>query len=231
MRLSRLSLPAAASTIAANPSLCIGAEAFAKGVNVLLGPGVDIARHPLGGRNFEYMGEDPYLAGQSAAAAIEGIQSQHVIATVKHLALNDQEADRTTDSSDASERTMQELDLPAFDAAVKAGVGAVMCSYNRSTSVYACQNPYTLRHVLDDQWGFSGFVMWSVGSSARCSASSVGPRPGRGRAGGRDSCHQREQHRDGDHGGRAGDRAAQERGRRPPPDGIPTENRCDRAGG
>jgi beta-glucosidase len=174
--------PEAASTIAANPSLCIpalvlndagngvgdqqqlttafpdsialasswdpalaqqygevlGGEAFAKGVNVLLGPGVDIARNPLNGRNFEYMGEDPYLAGQSAAAVIEGIQSQHVIATVKHFALNDQETDRTTDSSDASERTMQEIDLPAFDAAVKAGVGAVMCSYNRINSVYAC---------------------------------------------------------------------------------------------
>ncbi len=83
------------------------------------------------------------LAGESAAAVIDGIQSQHVIATVKHFALNDQETDRTTDSSDASERTMQEIDLPAFDAAVKAGVGTVMCSYNRINSVYACQNPYT----------------------------------------------------------------------------------------
>ncbi|HTX12450.1 MAG TPA: glycoside hydrolase family 3 C-terminal domain-containing protein [Solirubrobacteraceae bacterium] len=208
--------PEAASTIAANPSLCIpalvlndatngvgdqqqlttafpdsialasswdpalaeqygaalGAEAFAKGVNVLLGPGVDIARNPLNGRNFEYMGEDPYLAGQSAAAVIEGIQSQHVIATVKHYALNDQETDRTTDSSDASERTMQEIDLPAFDAAVKAGVGAVMCSYNRINSVYACQNPYTLRDVLDEQFGFTGFVMsdWGANHSTVASA-------------------------------------------------------------
>ncbi len=74
---------------------------------MLLGPGVDIARNPLNGRNFEYAGEDPYLAGQAAAAMIEGIQSEHVIATVKHYALNDQETDRTTDSSDASERTMR----------------------------------------------------------------------------------------------------------------------------
>jgi beta-glucosidase len=208
--------PEAASTIAANPSLCIpalvlndagngvgdqqqlttafpdsialasswdpglaqkygsvlGQEAFAKGVNVLLGPGVDIARNPLNGRNFEYMGEDPYLAGQSAAAVIKGIQSQHVIATVKHYALNDQETDRTTDSSDASERTMQEIDLPAFDAAVKAGVGAVMCSYNRINSVYACQNPYTLHDVMDGQFGFSGFVMsdWGANHSTVASA-------------------------------------------------------------
>jgi len=208
--------PEAASTIAANPSLCIPAlvlndagngvgdqqqlttafpdsialasswdpalaqqygatlarEAFAKGVNVLLGPGVDIARNPLNGRNFEYMGEDPYLAGQSAAAVIKGIQSQHVIATVKHYALNDQETDRTTDSSDASERTMQEIDLPAFDAAVKAGVGAVMCSYNRINSVYACQNPYTLHDVLEDQFGFGGFVMsdWGANHSTVASA-------------------------------------------------------------
>jgi beta-glucosidase len=150
----------------------LGREAFAKGVNVLLGPGVDIARNPLNGRNFEYAGEDPYLAGQAAAGIIRGIQSQHVIATVKHYALNDQETDRTTDSSDASERTMQEIDLPAFEAAVKAGVGAVMCSYNRINSVYACQDPYTLRDVLDSQFGFSGFVMsdWGANHSTVASA-------------------------------------------------------------
>ncbi len=133
-------------------------EALAKGVNVLLGPGVDIARNPLAGRNFEYLGEDPLLAGQTAAAMIGGIQSQHVIATVKHFALNDQEADRGTDSSDASQRTEQEIDLPAFEMAVRAGVGAVMCSYNRINGVYACQNPDLLGDVLDDQFGFKGFV-------------------------------------------------------------------------
>jgi beta-glucosidase len=134
-------------------------EALAKGVNVVLGPGVDIARTPLGGRNFEYAGEDPFLAGQAAAAVIGGIQSQHVIATVKHYALNDQETDRMTDSSDASARTMEEMDLPAFDTAVKAEVGSVMCSYNRINGVYACQNPTTLRSVLDRQFAFGGFVM------------------------------------------------------------------------
>ena len=150
----------------------LGGEAFAKGVNVLLGPGVDITRNPLNGRNFEYAGEDPYLAGQAGAGIVQGIQSQHVIATVKHYALNDQETDRMTDSSDAGERTMQEIDLPAFDAAVKAGVGSVMCAYNRINSVYACEDPYMLHDVLDKQFGFSGFVMsdWGANHSTVASA-------------------------------------------------------------
>ena len=161
-----------ALTAAWNPALAasygrtLGREAFTKGVNVMLGPGVDIARNPLNGRNFEYAGEDPYLAGQSAAAVIRGVQSQHVVATVKHYALNDQETNRTTDSSDAGKRTMQEIDLPAFETAVKKGhVGAVMCSYNRINDVYACQNPYTLRRVLDKQFGFSGWVMSDWGAT------------------------------------------------------------------
>jgi beta-glucosidase len=143
----------------------LGEEAFKKGVNVLLGPGMDIARTPLNGRNFEYAGEDPYLAGRAVAAVIRGLQSEHVVATAKHYALNDQETNRNTDSSDASVRTMQEIDLPAFDASVKAGVGAVMCSYNRIHSVYACENPYTQRHVLDHQFGFSGWVMSDWGAT------------------------------------------------------------------
>jgi beta-glucosidase len=95
-----------------------------------------------------------------------------VIATVKRYALNDQETDRTTDSSHAGERTMHEIDLPAFDAAVKAGVGAVMCSYDRINSVYACQDPYPLRGVIDGQFGFSGFVMsdWGANHSTVASA-------------------------------------------------------------
>ena len=143
----------------------LGLEAFKKGVNVLLGPGIDIARTPLNGRNFEYAGEDPYLAGQAAGAVIKGVQSENVVATAKHYALNDQETNRNTDSSDASERTMQEIDLPAFDQAVQAGVGAVMCSYNRINSVYACENPYTESNVLDSQFGFSGWVMSDWGAT------------------------------------------------------------------
>jgi beta-glucosidase len=144
----------------------IGWEAWHKGVDVQLAPGVDIARNPLGGRNFEYAGEDPYLSGQTGVAEIRGIQSQHVAATVKHYALNDQENLRDTDSSDASVRTMQEIHLPAFEAAVKQGhVASVMCSYNRINGVYACENKYLLRTVLDHQFGFKGWVMSDWGGT------------------------------------------------------------------
>lgn len=138
----------------------LGREAFTKGINVVLAPGVDIARTPLNGRNFEYAGEDPYLAGQAAANVIRGIQSRHVIATVKHYAVNDQETNRMTASSDVGERAMEEIHLPAFRAAVQQGhVGSVMCSYNRFHGAYACQNRRLLRRYLDGQFHFSGWVM------------------------------------------------------------------------
>ncbi|HVT65608.1 MAG TPA: glycoside hydrolase family 3 C-terminal domain-containing protein [Mycobacteriales bacterium] len=144
----------------------IGWEAWHKGVNVQLAPGVDIARNPLNGRTFEYAGEDPYLSGQTGAAEIRGIQSQHVAATVKHYALNDQETNRMSDSSDVDVRTMQEIHLPAYEAAVKQGhVASVMCSYNRINGVYACQNKYLLRTVLDKQFGFKGWVMSDWGGT------------------------------------------------------------------
>ncbi|MDX6220441.1 MAG: beta-glucosidase [Frankiales bacterium] len=144
----------------------IGWEARTKGIDVQLAPGVNIARNPLNGRNFEYAGEDPYLAGQTGVAVIDGIQSQHVAATVKHYALNDQETNRMTDSSDADERTMQEIHLPAFEAAVKqAQVASVMCSYNRVNSVYACEQPYLLTKVLKGQFGFDGWVMSDWGGT------------------------------------------------------------------
>ena len=126
----------------------------------MLAPGVDIARTPLNGRNFEYAGEDPYLAGQTAVGVIDGIQSRHVIATVKHYAANDQETNRMTASSDVGERAMEEIHLPAFRAAVQqAHVGSVMCSYNRFHGVYACQNPTLLRRYLERQFKFNGWVM------------------------------------------------------------------------
>jgi beta-glucosidase len=144
----------------------IGWEAWHKGIDVQLAPGVDIARSPLNGRNFEYDGEDPYLSGQTAVAQVRGIQSRDVVATVKHYALNDQELNRMSDSSDASHRTMEEIHLPAFEAAVRQGhVGSVMCSYNRVNSVYACQNKYLLRNVLKGQFGFSGWVMSDWGAT------------------------------------------------------------------
>jgi beta-glucosidase len=138
----------------------LGTEAVAKGVNVVLAPGVNIARTPLGGRNFEYAGEDPYLAGQTAAAVVRGLQSRRVVATVKHFLLNDQEAARDTMSSDASERTLQEIYLPPFEAAVRqGGAGAVMCSYNRVNGSYGCENPALLRGLLKQQLGFTGWVV------------------------------------------------------------------------
>ena len=148
-----------------NPSLqttygaTLGAEAQTKGVNVVLAPGADILRTPLNGRQWEYAGEDPYLTGQTVAAEVTGLQSQHVLATVKHYALNDQEADRMTASSDADDRTIHEIDLPAFQDAVDAGVAAVMCSYNRVNSVYACENPTLLDTDLKQGMAFNGFVM------------------------------------------------------------------------
>lgn len=144
----------------------VGSEAWKKGIDVQLAPGVDIARNPLNGRNFEYAGEDPYLAGQTGVAEIRGIQSRHVVATVKHYALNDQETNRMSDSSDASMRTMQEIDLPAFEAAVHRGrVGSVMCSYNRINGVYACQDRTLLTTLLHHQMHFHGWVMSDWGAT------------------------------------------------------------------
>jgi beta-glucosidase len=151
----------------------LGTEAFSKGINVVLAPGVDIARTPLNGRNFEYAGEDPYLAGQTAVGVIDGIQSRHVIATVKHYAANDQETNRMTASSDVGERAMEEIHLPAFRAAVQqAHVGSVMCSYNRFHGVYACQNPTLLHRYLERQFKFNGWVIsdWTATHSTVQSA-------------------------------------------------------------
>jgi beta-glucosidase len=111
-----------------NPALAdkmgqsIGKDARARGVHFLLGPGINIYRAPLCGRNFEYFGEDPYLSGQTAAAYIRGVQSEGVIATVKHFAANNEEYDRHNVSSDLDERTLREIYLPAFEAAVREGM-------------------------------------------------------------------------------------------------------------
>ena len=144
----------------------LGAQAYAKGINVQLTPGIETDRVPLNGRNWEYMSEDPYLAGLTAAAVVRGIQSQNVIATVKHYVTNSQETNRSTDSSDIDERTLHELYLPQYQAAIQQGrAGAVMCSYNRINSVYACENPDTLTTALRAQMGFSGFVMSDWGAT------------------------------------------------------------------
>jgi beta-glucosidase len=147
-----------------------GLEHWGKGSNVWLGPGMNIARVPLNGRNFEYFGEDPYLAGQAAAAEIRGAQEdnpgQPVVATAKHYALNNQEDGRNSFSMDADARTTHEIYLPAFEASVKQGhVGAVMCAYNRIDGVYACENPTTQNTYLKGEFGFDGWIMSDWGAT------------------------------------------------------------------
>ncbi len=138
----------------------MGKDARARGVNILLGPGVNIARSPLAGRNFEYFSEDPFLAASMTVPWIEGVQAQGVIATVKHYALNDEEYNRHFVSVDADERTMREIYLPAFEAAVtQAHVDAVMNSYNLINGVHATQSEFLNLKVLKGDWGFQGILM------------------------------------------------------------------------
>jgi beta-glucosidase len=138
----------------------IAHDARARGVNFLLGPGVNIYLSPMNGRNFEYLGEDPYLSSRLAVGYINGVQSQGVSATVKHYAANNQEYNRHNVSSDVDERTMREIFLPAFEAAVKeANVGAVMDSYNLLNGVHATQSKYLNIDILRKAWGFQGIVM------------------------------------------------------------------------
>ncbi|MGD0614776.1 MAG: glycoside hydrolase family 3 C-terminal domain-containing protein, partial [Verrucomicrobiota bacterium] len=138
----------------------LGRDCRARGVNILLAPAVNIYRSPLCGRNFEYMGEDPFLAGQMVAPLIRGIQSQQVLATVKHFACNNQEWDRHHVSSEVDERTLNEIYLPAFKAAVQqGGVGCVMTAYNLLNGVHCSQNDILINQILKGKWGFKGFVM------------------------------------------------------------------------
>jgi beta-glucosidase len=138
----------------------LGRDASERGVNFLLGPGVNIARSPLTGRNFEYLSEDPFLNAELDVPFIEGVQSQGVVATVKHFALNNQEVNRHDASSDVDERTLREIYLPAFEAAVTKGhVDAVMDSYNLIDGVHATQNDFLNVKVLKGEWGFRGLLM------------------------------------------------------------------------
>jgi len=138
----------------------LGKDARARNVNFLLGPGVNIARSAIGGRNFEYLSEDPYLNATIVVPYIEGVQSQGVIATVKHYALNNQEFNRHNADADVDERTMREIYLPAFEAAVVKGhVDAVMNSYNLINGVHATQNDFLNIKLLKGEWGFKGVLM------------------------------------------------------------------------
>jgi len=145
--------------------LMIGHEARVKGFNVLLAGGVNLVRDPRNGRTFEYLGEDPWLAGTLDAASIAGIQSNHVISTAKHFAFNDQETGRQFYDVKISEGAARESDLLAFEVAIERGrPGAVMCSYNRVNGAWGCANGPLLNGVLKGNWGYKGFVMSDWGA-------------------------------------------------------------------
>lgn len=138
----------------------MGQDARARGVHILLGPGMNIHRAPMNGRNFEYLGEDPFLAGRIAVGEIKGIQSKGVIATAKHFMGNYMEWDRHGTSSDMDERTMREIYLPAFEASVKDGhVGAIMDAYNLVNGVHMTENAFLNTQVARHDWGFRGIMM------------------------------------------------------------------------
>ncbi len=163
----------------------LGEEAVASGVHVVLGPGLNIKRSPLCGRNFEYFSEDPYLAGKMAAAYIRGIQSQGVAACPKHFAVNSQELRRMSMDSVVDERTLREIYLTGFEMAVKeGGAKTVMSSYNQVNGVYANENAHLLTEILRQEWGFAGFVMTDWGgdndhvAGVKAGSNLVMPAPG-----------------------------------------------------
>lgn len=138
----------------------IGRELRDQQYNASLGGGVDLMREPRNGRNFEYMGEDPILAGKMLSEFVKGMQSQKVIADVKHYAFNDQETARNSYNVRMDKRTMRETDLLAFEIAItEAQPGMVMCSYNKLNGDWACENSYLLNDLLKKTWGFKGFVL------------------------------------------------------------------------
>ena len=153
----------------------IGGEARAKGLNVMLAGGVNLARDPRNGRNFEYLGEDPLLAGVLGGESVRGIQSAGMISTVKHFVLNDQEHDRSFADSVIGEAAARESDLLAFEIAIERGKpGSVMCAYNRVNALYACENDWILNQVLKRDWSYPGFVMSDWGAVHQVSAISAG---------------------------------------------------------
>lgn len=144
----------------------LGEEASVQGVNVVLGPGLNIKRSPLCGRNFEYFSEDPYLAGKMAAGYVRGIQSQGVYACPKHFAVNSQELRRMAMNAVVDERTLREIYLTGFEIAVKeGGAKAIMTSYNQVNGTYANENMHLLRDILRGDWGYDGIVITDWGGS------------------------------------------------------------------
>jgi beta-glucosidase len=169
----RTALPSGLATTATwNPALAfrggamIGAEARASGFNVMLAGGVDLMREPRNGRNFEYGGEDPLLAGTMVGEQVRGIQSNNIISTIKHYAFNDQETERSGGNSVVEDGPARMSDLLGFQIALeRSNAGSVMCSYNRVNTVYACENPWLLTDVLRKDWGWKGYVMSDWGAT------------------------------------------------------------------
>ena len=163
----------------------LGEEAAANDVHVVLGPGLNIKRSPLCGRNFEYFSEDPYLSGKMAASYIKGIQANGVAACPKHFAVNSQELRRMAMSSVLDERTMREIYLSAFEMAIKEGhAKTIMSSYNMINGIYANENAHILLDILRKEWGFDGFVVTDWGADnnhtegVRNGSNLVMPNPG-----------------------------------------------------
>src|SRR6202453_345404 len=162
----------------------IGTELRAQGYNMSLGGGMDITREPRNGRTFEYLGEDPILAGTLVAKLIEGTQSQHVIGDIKHYAFNDQESGRNSVNITVDKRAARQSDLLAFEIGVQQGhPAAVMCSYNRVLGDFACENKWLLTDLLKKDWQFPGFVLsdgCSTHSTEKASAAGLdNEEPGR----------------------------------------------------
>ena len=152
-------------TLTRRMGAALGREARAAGVQMVLGPAINIKRSPLCGRNFEYYSEDPFLAGELAAAFIQGVQGEGVAACPKHFAANNQETRRLTVDSRLDERTLHEIYLPAFETAVREGrPWSLMCSYNRVNGVYASEHRQLLTELLRDSWGFAGFTVSDWGA-------------------------------------------------------------------
>lgn len=163
--------PAAGMSSTWNPQLihqvgvAMGEECIQEQVAVILGPGVNIKRNPLGGRSFEYWSEDPYLAGHEAVGIVSGVQSQGIGTSLKHFAANNQETDRLRISARISQRALREIYFPAFEHIVKtAQPWTIMCSYNQINGVHSAQNHWLLTDVLRGEWGFKGIVMSDWGA-------------------------------------------------------------------
>lgn len=163
----------------------LGEEALAQGVNVILGPGINMKRSPLCGRNFEYFSEDPILAGKMAAAYVRGIQSRHVYACPKHFAVNSREYRRMATNAVVDERTLREIYLTAFEIAVKEGkTKALMTAYNEVNGSYANENEHLLNDILRNEWKFDGLVVTDWGGSndhtagVKCQSNMEMPNPG-----------------------------------------------------